>query len=101
MSESRGALARGAELFASGRFFEAHEVWEQCWRALDARDERRALVQGLVQAAVACHHAREGNMRGARSVARKALAALEHAPAEPLGFELEPLRTRLRGLVLD
>ncbi|HEY2734587.1 MAG TPA: DUF309 domain-containing protein, partial [Polyangiales bacterium] len=50
----RDALRAGASLFNDGRFFDAHEAWEDRWRATHDDTERRFL-QGLIQIAAAFH----------------------------------------------
>jgi predicted metal-dependent hydrolase len=47
-------LARGAALFDSGAFFEAHEAWEKLWRA-ETDETQRRLLHGLIQVAAAFH----------------------------------------------
>ena len=64
------ALAAFAAAFDGGRFFDAHEILEAFWVAY--RGEDRAFYQGLIQAAVALHHAAAGNARGARGVGVRA-----------------------------
>lgn len=51
--ETRRAFAEGARRFDAGRWFEAHETWEDAWRA-ESGDVRR-LLQGLIQVAAAFH----------------------------------------------
>ena len=63
------------ERYEAGEFFAAHEILEAFW--LDYREADRDFYQGLIQAAVARHHAARGNADGARGVAdscRKRLA---------------------------
>ncbi len=50
----REALRHGATLFDSGRFWDAHEVWEEIWQ----EEERsiRSFYQGLIQLAAGYHH---------------------------------------------
>jgi predicted metal-dependent hydrolase len=48
------ALVRGARLFDGGRFFEAHEAWEEHWR-VESHPEHRRLLQGLIQIAAGFH----------------------------------------------
>ncbi len=62
---------KGIEHFNCGEFFEAHEVWEDVWRAIDSPREKR-FVQGLIQVAVALHHHSTGNHVGAESLLRRA-----------------------------
>ena len=64
------ALANGVALFNRGKFFEAHEILEDFWRAAPA--EQKKFLQGLVQVAVAFHHHSTGNHTGMRSVLERA-----------------------------
>ena len=43
----REALERGVALFNQGKFWEAHEAWEEAW--LEQEDERKLFLQGLIQ----------------------------------------------------
>jgi predicted metal-dependent hydrolase len=43
----------GIDLFNEGRFFAAHEAWEEIWRS--TTPEPRDLFQGLIQVAAAMH----------------------------------------------
>lgn len=70
----RGLLSEGLYLFDAGRYFEAHEVWEELWRT--GRSPYRLLFKGLAQLAVSLEHARRGNLRGAASVGRRSLTVL-------------------------
>ena len=62
-------VREGVELFHAGKFFEAHEAWEQVWRS--TTPEPRDLFQGLVQLAAAFHHL---HARRRPDVARRVLA---------------------------
>ena len=55
-------LERGRALFDGGRYFEAHEVWEEVWHR--ERGESRTALQGLIQIAAALHKAGLGQPRG-------------------------------------
>ncbi|MEO8431753.1 MAG: DUF309 domain-containing protein [Acidobacteriota bacterium] len=55
---SASAVERGRALFNAGRYFDAHEVWEEVW--LSETGERRRLLQGLIQIAAALHKAAGG-----------------------------------------
>jgi hypothetical protein len=78
-------LREGIDLFNRDRRFEAHEVWEDLWRATDT--EARRFYQGLVQVAVGLHHLARGNRRGGTSVLRRGLANLEPYPDEYAGID--------------
>jgi hypothetical protein len=77
----REALLRGARLFDAGALFEAHEAWEERWRAATDETERR-FFQGLVQIAAAFHkHFEMGSPEPALRLLGKALAKLDTTPA--------------------
>jgi uncharacterized protein len=62
-SSEADLIRQGIELFNCGEFFECHEVLEQVW--LNAQDERKLFLQGLIQIAVGFYHLRRGNAVGA------------------------------------
>jgi uncharacterized protein len=68
----------GIELFNQARFFDAHEVLEDVWRA--APVEEKKFQQGLIQVAVALYHHGNGNSIGARSVLRRSFRNLSRYP---------------------
>ena len=74
-------FARGIEQFNEGKFFECHETLEDYWNGLHGDD--KLFVQGLIQAAVACHHALHGNWRGAASQFDKSIAKLARFGTPP------------------
>ena len=85
------AFDRGLDLFNHGRFFEAHEVLEDVWRALPRSSAAKKHLQGLVQLAVAFHHESRGNLRGARSVLDRALRNLTGAGTSFPDLDLDQL----------
>jgi uncharacterized protein len=92
---------RGLDLFNRARFFDAHEVLEDVWRALPRDGPRhhapsrhlRRHVQGMVQLAVAFHHESRGNRVGARSVLERALRNLDGADNSFPDLDLDWLRS--------
>ena len=60
--EEENMLEDGAALFDAGKFWHAHESWEELWNMLKRRSapsEEILLVQGLIQtAAMLLHHQR-------------------------------------------
>lgn len=68
----------GINFFNSGRYFEAHEAWEDMWR--DSRGPLRFFYQGMVQAAVGLHHLGRGNRNGAAAQLQKSVSKLEQYP---------------------
>ena len=89
MKES-GPFQRGIALFNAGKFFEAHEVWEQLW--LGEPPPEKVFLQGLIQVAAAFHHHLRGNPRGHRSLLAAGLAKLAQFPGEYRGIALAKLR---------
>ena len=86
--EVRDGFEHGRRLFNQRRYFDAHEVWEDVWR--EATGERKRLLQGLIQVAVALHHFTQKNHRGAASLLARAEAKLEDD--DGLGFDIGGLR---------
>jgi predicted metal-dependent hydrolase len=60
----------GVNFFNAGKYYEAHEVWEDAWRLQEG--PRRRFYQGLIQAAVGLYHLSRGNATGARNQLGKA-----------------------------
>ena|ERR1700687_409946 len=84
---------RGATLFNAREYFDAHEVWEDVWRA--APVEEKKFLQGLIQVAVALHHQSHGNLEGARSLLNRALRNLSHYPDSHAGVNLAAVRAAI------
>jgi predicted metal-dependent hydrolase len=79
----------GIALFNQGKFFDAHEVLEDVWRA--APHEEKKIWQGLIQVAVALHHYSTGNLVGMRSVLVRAMKNLSRHPRNFHGVEVSRL----------
>lgn len=71
-------LDRGVIFFNAGRYFDAHEAWEDLWR--ESGGPLRLFYQGLIQAAVGMHHLGEGNLNGAGAQLTKSLDKLRQYP---------------------
>ena len=84
---------RGADLFNAGHYFDAHEVWEDVWRA--APVEEKEFLQGLIQVAVALHHHGRGNLDGARSLLARAQRNLLDYPDSYAGVNLAAVRAAI------
>src|SRR5258706_15118513 len=91
-------LDAGIFFFNQGRFFEAHEAWEEMWR--EQHGDLRLFAQGLIQAAVGLHHFSHRNLIGARAQLRKSIEKLDLYAADEAGIDLAKLRAELRQ-VLD
>lgn len=95
----------GLRLFNQGRFWHAHEAWEDHWNQVRGQgaskatqSEYAAFVQGLIQAAAGLVKLQEGNARGARLNLQKALAKLEPI-REEYGVHAYELRLRARAIL--
>jgi len=83
----------GVRLFNQRTFFEAHEIWEEDWKA--AEGDKRLFYQGMIQAAAALVHIQRGNYAGAISLYHKSHPKLAHLPAVWMGIDLERFRSDL------
>ncbi len=90
-----GLFERGLSHFSAGRFYEAHEDWEHMWMA--AEGSERLALQGLIQTAAACLHAREGREAPARRLFLSAAQKLDGLPTYK-NIRLACLVCRLREL---
>lgn len=93
-SDFHGCLAEGVALFNTGRWFEAHEVWEEAWKRESGA--RRALLQGLIQVAAGCLKQAEGRAEGARTLFTRALDRLELLPTLCEGVDVGVLVSQVR-----
>lgn len=95
MSASRfpPAIAPAVRHFNAGRFFEAHEAFEELLDEVES-DTRWDLAVALVQVAVAYHKASAGHPGVARMLGLGA-TKLAAFPAVAHGIDVEALRRRL------
>lgn len=70
---------QGIEDFNAGRYFDAHEIWEEIW--LRSSGETKLFYQMLIQAAVGLHHYERGNARGARGMHANVTEKLSRLPS--------------------
>ena len=57
------SLERGVELFNAGRYWDAHEAWEEAWMP-DRHGPDSGFYKGLIQVAAGCLHYERRNRRG-------------------------------------
>lgn len=74
----REALRSGITLFNKGRYFEAHEEWEEEWRLMPEGDERE-LFRGLIMAAGAFVHYLRRECAGSRTLLEQSVGVLKNA----------------------
>ncbi len=90
---SKPPLVVAIESFNCGGYFTSHEVWEGVWMREKGPD--RSFYKGLIQAAVALHHATRGNHHGARKLWRTARSYLDPYRPRHLGIDVECFLTDL------
>ena len=76
----------GIRYFNTGRYFEAHEAWEEIW--MRSSGDSRLFFQMLIQAAVCLHHYERGNPRGARGLHDRVLDKVARIPAVYLSLDV-------------
>ncbi|HYO71336.1 MAG TPA: DUF309 domain-containing protein [Archangium sp.] len=86
-------LAEGVALFNAGRFFEAHEAWEEAWERESG--PRRLLLQGLILVAAGWLKRDTGKARGAWTLFSRALERLESLPPACEGVDVGSLRPQV------
>jgi FMN phosphatase YigB (HAD superfamily) len=85
---------KGIEDFHSGKFFEAHEEWEELWKKSTGRD--KVFLQGLIQLAAGLVHEGRGNPAPARRLFDLALEKLETFPRVFGGLRVREICNELR-----
>ncbi len=88
---------RGIDQFNGRQYFESHETWEELWGG--EHGPARQFYKGLIQAAVALHHAAGGNARGAASLLRRARGHLGRYRGRYLGLEVDEFLTAVSSCV--
>ena len=86
-------FSRGVDLFNAKEFFECHDAFEELWQ--EERSDRRLFLQGLIQAAVGCHHLSNGNTSGAISQYTKSLDKLKQYTDDYMGLNILNFRKEI------
>lgn len=90
-------VREGAKLFDEGRYFEAHEAWEEHW-LVEEDETRRLLLQALIQIAAALHKLVDKNApEPAARLFAKGLAKLDAVPAHVEGADVAAFRDGVRA----
>ena len=85
-----GNFAKGCDEFNSGRFYEAHESFEEIWQLESG--PVRDLYKGLIQIAAAFVHLSRGKYIGAERLLRTGTAYLApYRPHGAMGFDIEAI----------
>jgi uncharacterized protein len=91
-------LLRGIELFNSGHYWEAHEVWEAEWTP-DRKGPDSGFYKGLIQVAAGCLHYTRHNRRGAVNKWQSGSQYLRPYLPTHHGVRLAPLVTTVDGFL--
>jgi hypothetical protein len=95
------ALRVGIAVFNAGDHRAAHDAWEDVWLSLEEGTADERLLHGLIQYAVAVHHGRRRNWRGAEGLAGSAAGYLADIDADERGVNVGDVRRYLRRLAAD
>ena len=94
------ALARGAELFNRGQYWEAHEAWEELW--LELEDAQKLFVQGLIQVAAGYFKATvQMQPGGCVKLLTTALQKLDRLPPDYMGVETRRFLPAVRATLSE
>jgi uncharacterized protein len=89
----------GIAHFNSGRYYDAHEIWEEIW--LRSRGTEKLFYQMLIQSAVGLHHYERGNMIGARGMHSRVTDKLTGLPDVFLSLDLTEFSLQFRTFFRD
>ena len=89
-------LLQAVAEFNRGDWFESHETLEELW--VGAKGELRDFYQGMLQLAVAQHHWRNGNFKGALILLNGGADLLSRVAPVCQGVEVEALGADARRL---
>lgn len=89
---------RGIELFNSGEYGHAHEVWEAEWTP-DRKGPDSGFYKGLIQIAAGCLHYTRHNRRGAVNKWRSGAGYLQPYLPTHRGVLLAPLVEAVDGFL--
>jgi hypothetical protein len=88
---------KGAQLYAEGRYWEAHEAWEKVWRASED-PETKLLLQGLIQVCAALYKVYEKReVASAARLFQRAVSKLEELPDAVQNVHVAPFLAAATG----
>ena len=89
-------LLGAIDQFNRGEWFECHETLEELW--VGEKGELKDFYQGVLQLAVALHHWRNGNLKGALILLKSGSDCLSRVPDLCQGVEAAALAEAARAL---
>ncbi|GEM_PF-2950402 len=92
-NENEVRFQNGIDLFNAGKYWDAHESWEEIWQELGHKtsDDWEILLRGLIQIAAALHCVGLGKERGARGNLMKGWSKIVLWDGPFLGLDLTAL----------
>jgi mutator protein MutT len=81
------------KLFNQRYYFECHEILEELWKY--SKNQERIHYQALIQIAVALHHLKNGNYKGALSLYQKSVQRWHQLPEFYMGINLKDFKLTL------
>jgi predicted metal-dependent hydrolase len=86
---------KGARAFNEGRFWDAHEIWEEIWK--NSGGVQKTQIQGFIQACAILVHLKKNDMDPARRLALACVEKLEQGAKLP--FKISGLEEFLESLL--
>lgn len=96
MSDVSPYVVEWARLLSTGDYFLSHETLEEHW--VDAPEQDKDLLQGLIHLAVGFLHHSRGNSKGATLQFNKASKRIEGYPDVYLGVDVAKAREFLKSI---
>lgn len=85
----------GVRLYRIGRYWHAHEEWEEVWRTAD--EPYRSFLKGLIQIAAALIQCSKGKWNGALNLLDRVQRYLKNCPEKLWGVDLMKLREQVES----
>ncbi len=90
-------VEKAVALFNSERFWEAHETLEPLWR--QSKPPEKDILHGVILTAAAYVHLQKNDVKGFKSILRRALKALSNAPKSYHGISIDHLRREVENVI--
>ena len=104
LNETQKSLfIEGCNLFNEGKFWHAHEAWEDLWKSLKPLGKKveTDAVQGIIQIAALLYNYEREKIRGVVNMASKLLVRLSGIEHGIWGVDVSKLRTSLIPFIRD
>ena len=101
--EQKNLFIEGCELFDDGKFWHAHESWEDLWKSLKPLEKpiETDAVQGIIQIAALLYNYERKKIRGVVNMASKLLTRLSGVKHGIWGVDVAGLRVSLIPFIRD